>query len=308
MKDRLLKEVKDFLGRYFVPGKPLLVGFSGGPDSLALLHVLLENRRFFDLDLRVAHVDHGWREESAEEAKNLHDTVLKLGLPFVTTRLQGLPHTEEAGREGRLAFFKKMVLEHGCQAVVLGHHGDDQSETVLKRILEGSSFRGIKAVSTIDGMQVWRPFLKLEKATLRKWVDQRGLQPLEDPTNHDLRSRMRTNILPRLEKEFGKGVGENLRRLSLYGEELEQYLEERLKKYEPFLCRTEVDFSSEAVLDRFEVKAFLKIWAKKNKVFLSYTAIQTLYELLEKGTCHRRVGSPGGWVEIHRRRIAIKKI
>lgn len=318
MHDPILKAVKDFLALHYVKGKPLLVGFSGGPDSLALLHLLLECREFFDLDLHVAHVDHGWRPESGEQADQLKQDIEQLKLPFHLRRLENIPMKEDAAREARLSFFQELYQKLDCQAVVLGHQGDDQSETVLKRVLEGASLmalKGILSVSTFEGMQLWRPLLGTDKPALRNWLDSRGLKPIEDHTNLDpryLRGRMRTTILPELTEHFGKEVGENLRRLGQTAQELGDYLNRQLRKYEALIVEDHeeerVDLSSFYPLDPVEVKNFLKKFSAKNKVFLSYEAVQTLYEILEKGTLHRKVGGNDRWVEVRGRSIAIKKL
>ncbi len=95
---------------------------------------------------------------------------------------------ENEARQARLNFFKEIYQKIDAQALVLGHHGDDQSETVLKRILEGaslSSLRGILPVSILEGMQVWRPLLDASKAEIRSWLKAKGLKPIEDRTNLD---------------------------------------------------------------------------------------------------------------------------
>jgi len=318
MHDHILKTVQDFLALHHARGKPLIVGFSGGPDSLALLHLLLECRELFDLDLHVAHVDHGWRPESGEQADHLREDIERLKLPFYLRRLENVPMKEEAAREARLSFFQELYQTLGCQAVLLGHQGDDQSETVLKRVLEGASLmalKGILSVSVIEGMQLWRPLLAIDKPALRKWLDSRGLQPLEDSTNLDrryLRGRMRSSILPELKEQFGKEVGENLRRLGQTAQELGDYLTRQLRKYEALIVEDHeekrVDLSSFYPFEPVEVKIFFKKFSAENEVFLSYEAVQTLYEILEKGTLHRKVGANGRWVEVRGRSIAIKKI
>lgn len=318
MHDPILKAVKDFLALHHVRGKPLLVGFSGGPDSLALLHLLLECRVFFEFDLHVAHVDHGWRPESGEQADQIQQDIEKLKLPFHFRRLENIPMKEDAAREARLSFFQELYQKLGCQAVLLGHQGDDQSETVLKRVLEGASLmalKGIVSVSAFEGMQLWRPLLGTDKPELRKWLDNKGLKPIEDPTNLDvryLRGRMRTAILPELKEHFGKEVGENLRRLGQTAQELGDYLDRQLLKYEALIMEDHeekrVDLSRFYPLEPVEVKNFLKKFSAQNKVFLSHEAVQTLYEILKKGTLHRKVGSKGHWVEVRGRCIAIKKL
>ena len=313
MRDRLLQVVKDFLTIHYREGSPLLVGFSGGPDSLALLHLLLECRRFFDLEIHVAHVDHGWRESSEREAEALQKKIVALGLKFYLRRLEGVPATEEAAREARLAFFAELYEQLGCQAIILGHQGNDQIETVLKRILEGAAlpaWGGIKTVTPMRGMQVWRPLLTVQKAELRGWLERRGLKAIEDETNSDpryLRGRMRESILPSLEAQFGKQVGHNLMRFGQTAGELKEYLERRFHKYEKLVQEGgKADLSSEYPFEPVELKLFLKKFSENHGVFLSHGALETLYQLLEKGSSHRLVGSKGRWIEVRGRTIAIK--
>jgi tRNA(Ile)-lysidine synthase len=312
--DHILKSVKDFLDLHHVDGRPLLVGFSGGSDSLALLHLLLE----CSCNLHVAHVDHGWREESSGEVEKLRAHVEGLNLPFYLRRLENIPMKEDAAREARLSFFQELYDKLGCQAVVLGHQGDDQSETVLKRVLEGASLialKGILAITSMNGMQLWRPLLGVDKTSLRAWLEKRRLEPIEDRTNLDpryLRARMRTAILPELERHFGKEVSENLRRLGDAAKELGDYLARQVQKYEEQVVEDReekrVNLSGFYPFEPLEIKIFLKKFSEKNDVFLSHAALQSLYEILEKGELYRKVGSKGRWIEVRGRSIAIKKI
>ncbi len=307
MKERILQRVKEFLGAHFKPGKPLLVGFSGGPDSTALLHLLIECRRFFSLDLHVCHIDHGWREESRDEAELLQSQVK---LPFHRFRLEGAARTEDAAREARLEIFEQLYRELGCQAVILGHQGDDQSETVLKRILEGAhltSLGGIAPVSIRKGMPIWRPLLQVPKQQILQWLEHKNLTYLEDSTNEDpayLRGRMRKNIFPWLSAEFGKEVSENLRYLGLSVQELKKYLESKTAPLHQAVRRSEeeesIDLNPFFPWEAVEIKNFLKSWLK-----LSRTELETLYSLLEEDASRRKIGE---CITVHRRMVAIKKI
>lgn len=313
MKDPVFRIVKDFLSIHFQEGKPLLLGFSGGPDSLALLHLLLECRRFFNIQIEVAHVDHGWRKESRQEADILANHVQSLGLRFHRNRLKGIPAKENFARQARLNFFQKLYNQYDCQALLLGHHRDDQSETVLKRILEGASLTSLGSMRTaaqVCGMNIWRPLLKVPKEKLKQWVLKKGLQPIEDHTNLDpryLRGKMRKTILPLLTQEFGKQIADNLCRLGETAQELEKYLDKQLQKFK--LQEDEkkiwVDFPLEA--DPFETLAFIKRVTEQNKIFLSYEALQILNNLLQKKGGKGRVGSGEKWVQIRGRSLEIKK-
>ena len=177
---RLLeKNIERLLECYYKPAKPLLLGLSGGSDSLLLLHLLLKYRKIYDLKIYVAHIDHGWREESVEESKYLQEIVQSLGLKFflkVLDKLEWKCNVEEEARNQRLSFFKEIYSSYKCQALLLGHHADDQAETVLKRVLEGASLSriiGLREVHSIDGMNVWRPLLCANKKNIVQYLKKR---------------------------------------------------------------------------------------------------------------------------------------
>jgi tRNA(Ile)-lysidine synthase len=166
MYSQALSELKHFLSRHWKAGSPVLLACSGGPDSKALLYLLLEAQTFFDLEIQVAHIDHGWREESVLEAQKLKAEVEGLGLVFHLRTLTDLPMKEEAARDGRYEKLKQIADEIGAQSILLAHQMEDQAETVLKRIFEGSALSscgGMKEVS----MNLWRPLLKVSKKELR---------------------------------------------------------------------------------------------------------------------------------------------
>ncbi len=236
MRDPILKRVLEFL-RSQGPQAPLLLGVSGGPDSLALLHLLVEACHFFSLELHVAHVDHGWRAESGAEAKILERVVRELGLPFYSSVLEKGEQTknlEHRAREGRLHFFLNLYREKQFQALVLGHQANDAAETVLKRVLEGASLMslgGMKPVCHFHGMPIWRPLLNTSKEELAAWLERKQLAAFDDPTNRDprfLRARMREQLLPALAQVFGKEVQNNLCRLGEAAHEIQAYLRKKI--------------------------------------------------------------------------------
>jgi tRNA(Ile)-lysidine synthase len=313
MKDPILQEVKQFLEARHRPGAPVLVGFSGGPDSLALLHLLAACRRFLPLDLHLAHVDHGWRSESRKEAEKLKK---EAALPFHLCRLKKNVKTEDGARKERLRFFAKLYKKLGCQALILAHHRDDQAETVLKRLLEGAhlmSLGGILPEAQLEGMAVWRPLLNVSKKELLAWVGQKGLDPILDPSNADpryLRARMRTVIFPGLEKQFGKEIAGNLSRLGSAAQELKEYLDKKTDPYFSLLKREKghvsIDLNPLYPFEKLELKAFLKKLSDRESLSLSYEALEILCRLLESGAFKKKIIAQGKVIEIHRRTIALK--
>ncbi len=315
MKDSILQTIKQFFQERALSAAPLLLGFSGGPDSLALFHLLLEVKKTFSLSLHVAHIDHGWREESGEEALFLEKYVTDLGIPFHLKKLSQCESEKEA-REARLAFFALLYKKLGCQALLLGHQRDDQSETILKRILEGAhltSLGGILEVSCLKEMAVWRPLLKHRKKEIYEWLKKKELISLEDPTNKDpkfLRSRMRTQIFPELSKKFGKEINENLCKIGEVARELAEYLDRKMEPYNHLVERergeVRIDFNSLSFFEPVEVKMFLKKLLEKEDISLSHEALATLYHLIQTGACQKKILSRKKIIEIHQRVVAIK--
>ena len=274
MIDFLTQTVKNFLQGRSLSGKPLLLGYSGGPDSKALLHALLECRRFFPVNLHVAHVDHGWRQESADEAEGLKGEVERLGLPWHGMRVspgsfqEG--NLENEGRMIRLRFFSELYHTLDCQALLLGHHGDDQAEVVMKRIFEGAhlfALGGLHAQTALEGMQIWRPLLGVRKKNAIQWLEERQLPYLCDPTNESsrfLRGRMRQELLPTLTQAFGKEVSLNLCHLGQQAQELKEYFS---SLNAPLLNlarrdgdRVVLDLSPHLPLPSLQLKYLLKEW------------------------------------------------
>ena len=286
----------------YLPGKPVLLGFSGGPDSTVLLYLLNECRRFFPLQVHVAHVDHGWREESAMEAARLKKRVESLGLSFHLKRLaspKSMGNLEEKGRDERLKFFSSIYQEQGCQALLLAHQAEDQAETVLKRVLEGASLMhlgGMREVSQMDGMVVWRPLLSVSKTKILQWIEEKGVPTVVDETNLDpkfLRGRMRSRLFPQMKKLFGKDMISPLGNVGLSAHELKEYLERRVA---PYLLRVE-EQSSEVRLDltpflpmeTLELKSLIRILCKRCKIRLSFDSIELLCKLLNSKVSKKKI-------------------
>jgi tRNA(Ile)-lysidine synthase len=234
----MLKELIRFLHLHWDRKTPLLLGYSGGPDSKALLYGLLDAGCNM---LHLAHVDHGWRAESAEEALLLQKEAETLGLPFYSTRLTPPSggNQEAAARDERLAFFHSLCKSQGpFQAVLLAHHLGDVAETVLKRVLEGAHLPflgGMEPVSEVKGLLLWRPLLSVKRQKILAFLKEKNLTGFEDATNFDpayLRARMRRNILPWLSEHFGKEVSGNLALLSKRCLEYKDYLDRKIASCE----------------------------------------------------------------------------
>ncbi|SMQ73039.1 tRNA(Ile)-lysidine synthase [Devosia lucknowensis] len=204
----------DVLARMFAPaGRHRAIGLavSGGPDSLALM--LLAHRWAASLPappkLFVYSLDHELRAEAHEEVAMVLDTAASLGLAARGLCWTGeKPETglQEAARQARYRLIGEAMKTDGATLLLTGHHRSDQAETVLMRLAHGSGIEGLKAmtpVSDVEGVAVFRPLLDVDPASLAVLVQDAGLSPARDPSNHDLayeRVRWR-KLLPALAEE-----------------------------------------------------------------------------------------------------------
>jgi tRNA(Ile)-lysidine synthase len=187
------------------PGEVVFVAVSGGADSLALLDLTARAAPSLGITPIVAHLDHGWRDESAADAHFVAAEAARLGLRAVVERVDLPDRSEASARAARLSFFARA----GAGPVLLGHTADDQAETVLLHLLRGSGAQGLggmrmKSRVDVNGhtLQLLRPLLGMRRDDLRAYCRARGFEPRKDTSNADLayaRNRVRAELLPAAE-------------------------------------------------------------------------------------------------------------
>jgi tRNA(Ile)-lysidine synthase len=195
--------------RLLAGGETVLVGVSGGADSTALLHVLAALAPELGLALHVLHVDHGLRRDSARDAEVVRRLAARYGLPVdvATVTVERTGSLEEAARRARHAALEAGADRVGASRIALGHTADDQAETVLMRLLEGTGLRGLAGIRPRRG-RVIRPLLEVRRQAIADLLAAAGLSWIEDPTNRDcrfLRNRVRHQVLPALARQADRG-------------------------------------------------------------------------------------------------------
>ncbi len=232
----LFQAVRDTIERHSLlePGDSLVVGVSGGADSLCLLHLLARLRAEFDLALHVAHLNHQLRgERAAADAEFVRRTAVEWGVPVTvsSTDVAILAHergvgVEEAARQARYAFLAGLAGDTGAGAIAVGHNADDQAETVLMHLLRGAGPAGLRGMSprlALAGLApdlpsaahvtLIRPLLEARRPAIEAYCREYRLQPRFDHSNLDttlFRNRLRHEVLPVLEA-VAPGVGGRLR-------------------------------------------------------------------------------------------------
>jgi tRNA(Ile)-lysidine synthase len=239
----LLHRVKGTIDRYHLlnQGDRLIVGVSGGVDSMVLLHLLNTARQTFNLSLIVAHVNHGLRpEESEKEIDFLQRECQRLRLPFECGTFNakefqraGKLSLQEAARRLRFHFFEQMLQKHDAQKIALGHHADDQIETLLLRLMRGAGLQGLKGILPIREGKVIRPLLEVWRHEIEAFAIKNHISSLIDSSNLKedyLRNRVRLSLIPFLEKEYQPNLKKILLRTSAILREENDYLEKEAER------------------------------------------------------------------------------
>lgn len=318
MKNSLQLTLLKFLNKYWLPPQNILLGLSGGPDSMALFFNLIPLSRRKKFSLFIAHVDHGWREESAKEADSLYQLCKEYDLPFHLKKITAYPekeNLEDYSREQRLQFFKELTKQYNCQAVVLGHHANDQVEVILKRMFEGAYFpslKGMQESTRINDLQIWRPFLSVKKEELISFLQGKQLPFFTDATNLSpqfLRGKMRTEILPFLENKFGKKIQQNLLILGKEAEEYKKYFSDKIVGIMESIVVEEdriiLDFSKQ-ILHSLEIKHLLKSIGEKYRIGITRELAKNIEKSLVLGKGMKTTTVQSVDFSISKRKLQIK--
>ena len=237
-------------------GGTLVVGLSGGADSVALLDALVTLSGPRDIQVIAAHLDHGLRPDSAEDAAFCRALCEQFGVSFrsevadVRSRARsergGL---EQAARRERYAFLNRVRRETGAAAIAVAHTRDDQAETLLLRLLRGAGATGLGGMRPRAG-RIVRPLLDVSREKVLAHLADRGLDWREDPTNADmahLRNRVRHELLPYLEARFNPALRRVLARTAGLLADEDAHLKKEAEALLAGIARTEGDT---IVLDR----------------------------------------------------------
>lgn len=199
------------------PGDAVVVAVSGGLDSVVLLHLLRFHPPLSDLRLTVAHLDHGLRARSPQDAEWVRGLCRAWGIPARLEVLAEPPRGEARARELRYDFLRRVQEAEGGDRIVTAHHADDQAETVLFRVLRGTGPRGLGGIRERSPEGLVRPLLPFWRQELKAYAGYSRLCWREDPTNEDrrfARNALRHRIIPEAEALVAAGARRSLVRLA----------------------------------------------------------------------------------------------
>jgi tRNA(Ile)-lysidine synthase len=221
-ENRLVKAVSAALARAGIrPDSSILLGLSGGADSVALLHVLLEFQSQDGFKLAAAHLNHRIRAAEADRDEAfVRELCRRLDIELIVEHATTLDLTagnlEERARDVRRDFLDRAADARGANFIALAHHADDQAETVLMRMLRGAGVSGLAAMAASGPGRILRPMLQVTREEIQDYIRDLQLEFVEDSSNASrsiLRNRIRHELLPMLEREYAPGVSGRLAEL-----------------------------------------------------------------------------------------------
>jgi len=306
---KLIQTVEQTITDYemFKPKDSVLVGVSGGPDSVALLQALITLTPKFDLRLGIAHLNHGLRQpESDSEAQFVASLAGKFDLPFYIQKvdvrkfqIDNKLSLEEAARQLRYNFYWETASQNGFNKIALGHHCDDNAELILMNLFRGSGPLGIAGIPPKREEKIVRPLMRSKRTDIVEFLESEEIEYVADRSNLDpkyLRNRIRHHLIPLLQTSYNPKISETLNRLASILSLEEKWIddivqpifnaavvtaqENRLGLFVPKL-----DGIHPAALKRVLRKAIEKIKGDLRRI--AYIHIESATRLLEK--------EPGNW-------------
>jgi tRNA(Ile)-lysidine synthase len=219
------------------PKDSVIIAVSGGPDSVALLHILYEIAPHFSLKLGVAHLNHCLRRNDSEnDAEFVESLAATLDLPCYVQKRDILRYQrenrlslEEAARRVRYEFLDHIANAYQYNKIALGHHADDNAELVLMNLFRGTGTLGLSGIPPKRDEKIIRPMIRLTRTDIVEFLDQNRLKCVFDRTNADtrhLRNRVRHDLIPVLKESYNPNISDTLNRLSSIVRSEEEWIED----------------------------------------------------------------------------------
>ena len=218
-------------------GDKIVLGVSGGPDSMCMLDMMreLKEEKNINFEIYVAHVNHMIREEAIDDEKYVQNYCLKHNIEFFVKRadVQKIANdkkigTEEAGRKVRYDFFEEVLQKTGSNKIAIAHNKNDKIETIIMHLLRGSGLSGLKGIEPIRDNKYIRPLIECERQEIEQYCKNRKLQPRIDKTNFEneyTRNKIRNIVIPYIKKEFNPNIIQTLSRLSEVATDESNYID-----------------------------------------------------------------------------------
>lgn len=288
----LIKKIRSFIEEknLIEAGEKIIVGFSGGPDSVFLLSVLLKLKDEYKLELSLAHINHLLRgEESDGDEEFARRTAQKLGIPVYIRRESMQDYAkknrmgdEEAGREIRYGFFEEILEKTGADKVALAHNLDDEVETFMFRLMRGTSLNGLEGIPVKRDRYI-RPVLNLYKDEIMGYLHRNNIEYRVDSSNLKsdyTRNSIRLELIPEIEKKYNNSFKEKIASLMEEIREANRHLSIDHKIY---LDEGRIDLEKLNELSEYEKRMVLREYLTSQKVEVSRKKLDLIMRVISAG-------------------------
>jgi len=247
IEKQFLKTIKKY--NMVKKGDKIIVGVSGGPDSVCLLHLFNKFRNELGVFLYVAHLDHMFRgKESEEDARFVETLCYNWNIPFFSDKVDVPSYAkksglspEDAARRARYDFFQRVKEQIKAQKIATGHNQNDHEETILMNILRGSGLDGLVGIDAVRGTYI-RPLIEIPRNEIEKYLKQEDIPFKIDATNLTtdyFRNSLRLELIPLIRGKYCPHLGQSLRRLSEIVRRDVAFMEEATEKAGFYVIRRE---------------------------------------------------------------------
>lgn len=238
LKDEVLKTIKKY--NLIENGDKIVIGVSGGPDSICLLHILYSLKQELGIEIYVAHINHMIRAAADTETEYVKEFCEKLKIECFAKKMDIInlakkekKGTEETGRKVRYEFFNEVLEKTGANKIATAHNCNDKIETVVLNILRGSGLSGLKGIEPNRDNKYIRPLIETEREKIEKYCKENNLNPKYDESNNEniySRNKVRNEIIPYIKKEFNQNILKTINRLSEVATEEDEFLKKITKE------------------------------------------------------------------------------
>lgn len=287
-KKTLIHKVLNTIKKYYLIelGDILVLGVSGGPDSITMLDILLKIQKTNQIPfhLVVAHVNHMIREEAIEDEEYVKKYCIKNDIQFYgkSIDVQKIANTnkistEEAGRNARYEFFDEILQKIGGNKIAIAHNKNDKVETMIMNELRGCGIQGLRGIEPIRGKYI-RPLIECERKEIEEYCMENHIEPRIDKTNFEniyTRNKIRNIVIPYIEQEFNPNIIETMDRLSSLIIEQEEYIQKQVAEvYKEIVVEEKMDLDDQYIL------LDLRKFNEQEKVIKSNVILYTITRLL----------------------------
>lgn len=257
--DKVVKTIEKY--NLIQNGDKIVIGVSGGPDSICLLHILNSLKGKYNLQLYVAHINHMIRENAKIDEQYVVDFCKSIDVPVFVLRSDVLNlakqqkiSVEEAGRNVRYEFFNEILDKTKSNKIAIAHNCNDKAETVIMNVLRGSGISGLKGIEAKRDNKYIRPLIECTREEIENYCKEHNLETRHDESNDEniyKRNKIRNIVIPFIKEEFNSNIISTINRLSVVATQEDEYINKIVEKEYNNICVNKKENEIELDLKKF---------------------------------------------------------